>query len=71
MGNRGEVADIEGATIQAQVENRNQCRNKDLERAPALQARQRKYMFKLAGGSDYPDPLPSYQEYMSEPDPDP
>jgi ABC-type transport system substrate-binding protein len=43
---------------------------KILERASALEARrQGKYMFKLAGGSDYPDPLPAYQEYMCEPDP--
>ena len=26
-------------------------------------------MFKLAGGSDYPDPLPAYEEYACEPDP--
>ena len=26
-------------------------------------------MFKLAGGSDYPDPLPAYVEYTCEPDP--
>ena len=31
--------------------------------------RQGKYMFKLAGGSDYPDPFPAYQKYMCEPDP--
>ena len=31
--------------------------------------RQGKYMFKLAGGSDFPDPLPAYEEYACEPDP--
>ena len=37
---------------------------KILERASALEARrQGKYMFKLAGGSDFPDPLPAYEEY--------
>ena len=71
MGNRGEVADIEGATIQAQLKRIGiKVEIKILERASALDARrQGKYMFKLAGGSDYPDPLPAYQEYMCEPDP--
>jgi peptide/nickel transport system substrate-binding protein len=71
MGNRGEVADIEGATIQAQLKRIGvKVELKILERASALEARrQGKYMFKLAGGSDYPDPLPAYQEYMCEPDP--
>ncbi|MGH7844343.1 MAG: ABC transporter substrate-binding protein [Candidatus Binatia bacterium] len=71
MGNRGEVADIEGATIQAQLRRIGiKVELKILERASALEARrQGKYMFKLAGGSDYPDPLPAYQEYMCEPDP--
>ncbi len=71
MGNRGEVADIEGATIQAQLKRIGmKVELKILERASALEARrQGKYMFKLAGGSDYPDPLPAYQEYLCEPDP--
>ena len=71
MGNRGEVADIEGATIQAQLKRIGmKIELKILERASALEARrQGKYMLKLAGGSDYPDPLPAYQEYMCEPDP--
>ncbi|MGH7773664.1 MAG: ABC transporter substrate-binding protein [Candidatus Binatia bacterium] len=71
MGNRGEVADIEGAAIQAQLRRIGiKVELKILERASALEARrQGKYMFKLAGGSDYPDPLPAYQEYLCEPDP--
>jgi ABC-type transport system substrate-binding protein len=71
MGNRGEVADIEGATIQAQLKRIGvKVELKILERASALEARrQGKYMFKLAGGSDYPDPLPAYEEYACEPDP--
>ncbi len=70
MGNRGEVADIEGATIQAQLKRIGmKVELKILERASALEARRKgNYMFKLAGGSDYPDPLPAYQEYMCEPD---
>jgi peptide/nickel transport system substrate-binding protein len=71
MGNRGEVADIEGATIQAQLKRIGvKVELKILERASALEARRKgNYMFKLAGGSDYPDPLPAYQEYMCEADP--
>jgi peptide/nickel transport system substrate-binding protein len=70
MGNRGEVADIEGATIQAQLKRVGvKVELKILERASALELRrQGKYMFKLAGGSDYPDPLPAYIEYICEPD---
>lgn len=71
MGNRGEVAETEGAIIQAQLKRIGMnVQLKILERASALEARrQGKYMFKLAGGSDYPDPLPAYQEYICEPDP--
>jgi peptide/nickel transport system substrate-binding protein len=71
MGNRGEVADIEGATIQAQLKRIGmKVELKILERASALEARRKgNYMFKLAGGSDYPDPLPAYQEYVCETDP--
>jgi peptide/nickel transport system substrate-binding protein len=71
MGNRGEAAETEGATIQAQLKRIGvKVELKILERASALEARrQGKYMVKLAGGSDYPDPLPAYQEYMCEPDP--
>jgi ABC-type transport system substrate-binding protein len=71
MGNRGEVADVEGAVIQAQLRKVGvKVELKILERASALEARrQGKYMFKLAGGSDYPDPLPAYEEYTCEPDP--
>jgi peptide/nickel transport system substrate-binding protein len=71
MGNRGEVADVEGATIQAQLKRVGvKVEMKILERASALELRrQGKYMFKLAGGSDYPDPLPAYVEYTCEPDP--
>jgi len=71
MGNRGEVADIEGAAIQAQLKRVGvKVEIKILERASALELRrQGKYMFKLAGGSDYPDPLPAYIEYTCEPDP--
>ena len=71
MGNRGEVADVEGATIQAQLKRVGiKVELKILERASALEMRrQGKYMFKLAGGSDYPDPLPAYEEYACEPDP--
>lgn len=71
MGNRGEVADVEGAVIQAQLRKVGvKVELKILERASALEARrQGKYMFKLAGGSDYPDPLPAYEEYVCEPDP--
>jgi peptide/nickel transport system substrate-binding protein len=70
MGNRGEVADVEGATIQAQLKRIGiKVELKILERASALEMRrQGKYMFKLAGGSDYPDPKPAYEEYMCEPD---
>ncbi len=70
MGNRGEAAETEGATIQAQLKRAGiKVELKILERASALEARREgKYMFKLAGGSDYPDPLPAYQEYMCEPD---
>jgi peptide/nickel transport system substrate-binding protein len=69
MGNRGEVADIEGAAIQAQLKRIGvKVELKILERASALELRrQGKYMFKLAGGSDYPDPLPAYEEYACEP----
>ena len=71
MGNRGEVADVEGAAIQAQLKRVGvKVELKILERASALELRrQGKYMFKLAGGSDYPDPLPAYEEYACEPDP--
>jgi peptide/nickel transport system substrate-binding protein len=71
MGNRGEVADVEGATIQAQLKRVGvKVELKILERASALELRRSgKYMFKLAGGSDYPDPLPAYVEYTCEPDP--
>jgi peptide/nickel transport system substrate-binding protein len=71
MGNRGEVAEVEGAAIQAQLKKIGvKVEIKILERASALEARrQGKYMFKLAGGSDYPDPLPAYEEYACEPDP--
>ena len=71
MGNRGEVADVEGAAIQAQLKRVGvKVELKILERASALDMRrQGKYMFKLAGGSDYPDPLPAYTEYTCEPDP--
>lgn len=69
MGNRGEVADVEGATIQAQLKRIGvKVELKILERASALEARrQGKYMFKLAGGADFPDPLPAYEEYVCEP----
>ena len=58
MGNRGEVADVEGAVIQAQLRKIGvKVELKILERASALEARrQGKYMFKLAGGSDFPGP---------------
>jgi peptide/nickel transport system substrate-binding protein len=71
MGNRGEVAEIEGATIQAQLKRVGvKVELKIFERASALELRRAgKYMFKLAGGSDYPDPLPAYVEYICEPDP--
>ncbi|MGH7845455.1 MAG: ABC transporter substrate-binding protein [Candidatus Binatia bacterium] len=71
MGNRGDAASIEGTAIQAQLKRIGmKVELKILERASALEARRKgKYMFKLAGGSDYPDPLPAYQEYMCEPDP--
>ena len=71
MGNRGEVADVEGAAIQAQLKRVGvKVEIKILERASALELRrQGKFMFKLAGGSDYPDPLPAYEEYACEPDP--
>ena len=71
MGNRGEVAEVEGATIQAQLKKIGiKVELKILERASALEARrQGKFMFKLAGGSDFPDPLPAYEEYACEPDP--
>jgi peptide/nickel transport system substrate-binding protein len=71
MGNRGEVADVEGAIIQAQLKRVGvKVELKILERASALELRRTgKYMFKLAGGSDYPDPLPAYEEYACEPDP--
>jgi peptide/nickel transport system substrate-binding protein len=71
MGNRGEVADVEGAALQAQLKRLGvNVELKILERASALELRrQGKYMFKLAGGSDYPDPLPAYSEYACEPDP--
>ena len=70
MGNRGEVADTEGAVIQAQLRKIGvKVDLKILERASALDARrQGKYMFKLAGGSDYPDPMPAYEEYLCEAD---
>lgn len=71
MGNRGDVADIEGAAIQAQLKRIGiKVELKILERASALEARrQGKFMFKLAGGSDYPDPQLAYVEYACEPDP--
>src|SRR5215475_1936678 len=71
MGNRGEVADVEGAAIQAQLKRVGvKVELKILERASALELRrQGKYMFKLAGGADFPDPLPAYEEYVCEPDP--
>jgi len=70
MGNRGEVADTEGAVIQAQLRKIGiKVELKILERASALEARRLgKYMFKLGGGSDYPDPQPAYEEYTCEPD---
>jgi peptide/nickel transport system substrate-binding protein len=70
MGNRGEVADTEGAVIQAQLRKVGiKVELKILERASVLEARrQGKYMFKLAGGSDYPDPQPAYEEYTCEAD---
>jgi peptide/nickel transport system substrate-binding protein len=70
MGNRGEVAEIEGAAIQAQLKKIGvKVELKIFERASALEARrQGKFMFKLAGGSDFPDPLPAYEEYACEPD---
>ncbi|MGH7824056.1 MAG: ABC transporter substrate-binding protein [Candidatus Binatia bacterium] len=71
MGNRGEAAETEGTAIQAQLKKIGmKVELKILERASAMEARREgKDMFKLAGGSDYPDPLPAYQEYMCEPDP--
>ena len=69
MGNRGEVAEIEGAAIQAQLKRVGvKVELKILERASALEMRrQGRYMFKLAGGADFPDPLPAYEEYVCEP----
>lgn len=71
MGNRGEVAEVEGAAIQAQLKKVGvKIELKIFERASALEARrQGKFMFKLAGGSDFPDPLPAYNEYVCEADP--
>ena len=71
LGNRGEVAEVEGAAIQAQLKRAGvKVELKILERASSLELRrQGKYMFKLAGGSDFPDPLPAYEEYACEPDP--
>jgi peptide/nickel transport system substrate-binding protein len=71
LGNRGEAAEVEGAALQAQLKKIGiKVELKILERASALEARrQGKYMFKLAGGSDFPDPLPAYEEYACEADP--
>jgi peptide/nickel transport system substrate-binding protein len=70
MGNRGEVAEIEGAAIQAQLRRIGmKVELKILERASALEARRKgDFAFKLAGGSFYPDPLPAYNEYLCEAD---
>jgi peptide/nickel transport system substrate-binding protein len=70
MGNRGEVAEVEGAAIQAQLRRIGmKVEVKILERASALEARRKgEFAFKLAGGSFYPDPLFAYNEYLCEAD---
>ena len=70
LGNRGEAAEVEGAIIQAQLKRIGlKVELRILERASALELRREgKYMFKLAGGSDFADPKLAYEEYLCEPD---
>jgi len=70
MGNVGEVAEIEGAAIQAQLKRIGMnIQLKILERASALDARRKgNYAFKLSGGRVYPEPIPLLQEYKCEAD---
>lgn len=70
LGNRGEAAEVEGAIIQAQLKRIGiKVELKILERASSLELRREgKYMFKLAGGSDFADPKLAYEEYLCEPD---
>ena len=71
LGNQGEVAEIEGAVIQAQLKKIGMdVKLVILERASNLDRRHKgQYHFKLAGGSLYPDPLLAYTEYRCEKDP--
>jgi peptide/nickel transport system substrate-binding protein len=70
MGNVGEVAEVEGAVIQAQLKRIGmKVQLKMLERASALDVRRKgNYAFKLSGGRDYPEPIPLLQEYRCEAD---
>jgi peptide/nickel transport system substrate-binding protein len=70
MGNVGEVAEIEGAVIQAQLKRIGmKVQLKILERASALDTRRKgNYAFKLSGGRVYPEPIPLFQEYRCEGD---
>lgn len=70
MGNVGEVAEIEGAVIQAQLKRIGMnVQLKILERASALDARRKgNYAFKLSGGRVHAEPIPLLQEYRCEPD---
>ena len=71
LGNQGEVAEIEGAVIQAQLKKIGMnVKLVILERASNLDKRHKgDYAFKLAGGSLYPDPLLAFTEYRCEKDP--
>jgi peptide/nickel transport system substrate-binding protein len=70
LGNQGEVAEIEGAAIQAQLKKIGMnIKLAILERASNLDRRHKgEYAFKLAGGSLYPDPLFAFTEYRCEKD---
>jgi peptide/nickel transport system substrate-binding protein len=70
LGNQGEVAEVEGAVIQAQLKKIGMnIKLIILERASNLDRRHKgEYAFKLAGGSLYPDPLLAYSEYRCEKD---
>ena len=70
MGNVGEVAEVEGAVIQAQLKKIGMnVQLRILERASALDAsRKGNFAFKLSGGRVYAEPIPLLQEYRCEGD---
>ncbi len=70
LGNRGEVAETEGAVIQAQLKKIGiNVKLTILERASNLDRRRKgQYAFKLSGGRFYADPLFAYNEFLCEKD---